>query len=68
MLAILRGLEGDLEAQLVAGTRDAPELDPVEAGDDAELVELGVARISWALYLYWDAMARFKEQLASLQT
>jgi 2-methylisocitrate lyase-like PEP mutase family enzyme len=34
----------------------------------AELAELGVVRVSWALYLYWDAMARFKEQLASLQT
>jgi 2-methylisocitrate lyase-like PEP mutase family enzyme len=32
----------------------------------AELATLGVARVSWALYLYWDAMARFKEQLASL--
>jgi 2-methylisocitrate lyase-like PEP mutase family enzyme len=32
----------------------------------AELAELGVARVSWALYLYWDAMARFKEQIASL--
>jgi 2-methylisocitrate lyase-like PEP mutase family enzyme len=26
----------------------------------------GVARVSWALYLYRDAMARFTEQLASL--
>jgi 2-methylisocitrate lyase-like PEP mutase family enzyme len=34
----------------------------------AELAQLGAARVSWALYLYWDAMARFKEQLASLQT
>jgi 2-methylisocitrate lyase-like PEP mutase family enzyme len=34
----------------------------------AELAELGAARVSWALYLYWDAMARFKQQLASLQT
>ena len=33
----------------------------------AELADLGVARVSWALYLYWDAMARFKEQLASLE-
>ena len=33
----------------------------------AELAALGVARVSWALYLYWDAMARFKEQLASLE-
>jgi 2-methylisocitrate lyase-like PEP mutase family enzyme len=32
----------------------------------AELAAAGVARVSWALYLYWDAMARFKEQLASL--
>src|SRR5918999_287548 len=30
----------------------------------AELAALGVARVSWALYLYWDAMARFKEQIA----
>jgi 2-methylisocitrate lyase-like PEP mutase family enzyme len=34
----------------------------------AELAELGAARVSWALFLYWDAMARFREQLASLQT
>jgi hypothetical protein len=33
----------------------------------AELAALGAARISWALYLYWDAMARFSEQLASLR-
>ncbi len=33
----------------------------------AELAELGVVRVSWALYLYWDAMARFREQLASIQ-
>ena len=32
----------------------------------AELAELGAVRVSWALYLYWDAMARFKEQIASL--
>jgi 2-methylisocitrate lyase-like PEP mutase family enzyme len=31
-----------------------------------ELAALGVARVSWALFLYWDAMARFSEQLASL--
>jgi 2-methylisocitrate lyase-like PEP mutase family enzyme len=39
-----------------------------EGPPPAELAALGVARISWALFLYWDAMARFKEQLASLQT
>jgi 2-methylisocitrate lyase-like PEP mutase family enzyme len=38
-----------------------PEGPPV-----GELAGLGVARVSWALFLYWDAMARFKEQLASL--
>jgi 2-methylisocitrate lyase-like PEP mutase family enzyme len=32
----------------------------------AELAALGAARVSWALFLYWDAMARFKEQLAAL--
>jgi 2-methylisocitrate lyase-like PEP mutase family enzyme len=33
----------------------------------AELSELGVARVSWGLLLYRDAVARFEEQLASLQ-
>jgi 2-methylisocitrate lyase-like PEP mutase family enzyme len=33
----------------------------------AELVELGVARVSWATLLYRDAMARFQDQLTSLQ-
>jgi 2-methylisocitrate lyase-like PEP mutase family enzyme len=33
----------------------------------AELAALGVARVSWGLLLYRDAMARFEEQLASLQ-
>jgi 2-methylisocitrate lyase-like PEP mutase family enzyme len=33
----------------------------------AELAELGVARVSWGPFLYWEAMARFEEQLASLQ-
>jgi len=33
----------------------------------AELAALGVARVSWGLFLYLDAMARFGEQLASLQ-
>ncbi len=31
-----------------------------------ELAALGVARVSWGLFLYWDAMDRFKQQLASL--
>jgi len=37
-----------------------------EGPGPAELAALGVARVSWALYLYWDAMARFKEQLVAL--
>jgi 2-methylisocitrate lyase-like PEP mutase family enzyme len=32
----------------------------------AELSALGVARVSWGPLLQWDAIARFKEQLASL--
>ena len=32
-----------------------------------ELAELGVARVSWGPLLYLDAMARFAEQLGSLQ-
>jgi 2-methylisocitrate lyase-like PEP mutase family enzyme len=33
----------------------------------AELGKLGVARVSWGVLLYRDAVARFEEQLASLQ-
>jgi 2-methylisocitrate lyase-like PEP mutase family enzyme len=33
----------------------------------AELAALGVARVSWGPYLYWEAMARFEERLGSLQ-
>jgi 2-methylisocitrate lyase-like PEP mutase family enzyme len=33
----------------------------------ADLAALGVARVSWATLLYRDAMARFEDQLASLQ-
>jgi 2-methylisocitrate lyase-like PEP mutase family enzyme len=33
----------------------------------AELAALGVARVSWAVLLYRDAMARFEDQLSSLQ-
>jgi 2-methylisocitrate lyase-like PEP mutase family enzyme len=32
-----------------------------------ELAALGVARVSWGPFLYWQAMARLSEQLASLQ-
>jgi 2-methylisocitrate lyase-like PEP mutase family enzyme len=33
----------------------------------AELAAVGVARVSWGTFLYLEAMARFTEQLASLQ-
>ena len=33
----------------------------------AELAALGVARVSWGILLYIDAMRRFEEQLASLR-
>ena len=33
----------------------------------AELAALGVARVSWGHFLFHDAMARFGDQLASLQ-
>jgi 2-methylisocitrate lyase-like PEP mutase family enzyme len=39
-----------------------PQMPPL-----AELAALGVARVSWATLLYRDAMARFADQLASLQ-
>jgi 2-methylisocitrate lyase-like PEP mutase family enzyme len=32
-----------------------------------ELAALGVARVSWGHLLYHDAMARFKDQLVTLQ-
>jgi 2-methylisocitrate lyase-like PEP mutase family enzyme len=33
----------------------------------AELAAMGVARVSWGVLLYRDAMARFEDQLASLE-
>jgi 2-methylisocitrate lyase-like PEP mutase family enzyme len=38
-----------------------------EGPPPAELASLGVARVSWGPSLYWDAMARFTEQLASVK-
>ena len=37
-----------------------------QAPSIAELSALNVARVSWGPLLHWEAMARFKEQLASL--
>lgn len=38
-----------------------------EAPSPAELGDLGVARVSWGILLWLDAMARFNEQLASIK-
>ncbi len=38
-----------------------------QAPSPAELAALGVARVSWGPFLYFDAMARFQEHLASLR-
>jgi 2-methylisocitrate lyase-like PEP mutase family enzyme len=32
----------------------------------AELAELGVARVSWATFLYRESIARFQDRLGSL--
>jgi 2-methylisocitrate lyase-like PEP mutase family enzyme len=39
-----------------------PQLQPLE-----EVAALGVARVSWAVFLFFDAMEHFGEQLASLR-
>jgi 2-methylisocitrate lyase-like PEP mutase family enzyme len=39
-----------------------------QAPSNAELAELGVARVSWGPLLQWDAMARFQEELASIRS
>ena len=56
LLGFLSKVRGSVN---VARLRQAPSL--------AELAELGVARVSWGPLLYWDAMARFAEQLGSLR-
>jgi len=38
-----------------------------QAASLAELAELGVARVSWAVFLFRAAMARFEDQLSSLR-
>jgi 2-methylisocitrate lyase-like PEP mutase family enzyme len=40
---------------------------PNTASPLADLAELGVARVSWGPFLFRDAMARFADELASLQ-
>ena len=56
----LRSFMSEVTAPVnVARLPQAPSLD--------ELAELGVARVSWGPFLYFGAMAHFKDQLASLQ-
>jgi 2-methylisocitrate lyase-like PEP mutase family enzyme len=56
----LRGFISEVGVPVnVARVPQAPSL--------AELAALGVARVSWGPFLYRDAMARFVDQLASLQ-
>jgi 2-methylisocitrate lyase-like PEP mutase family enzyme len=38
-----------------------------QGASTSELTELGIARVSWAIFLYVDAMAHFEERLATLQ-
>lgn len=42
--------------------------DPLPVGPQiAELAALGIARLSWGPLLHWDALARFKDKLATLR-
>ena len=56
----LRGFLSEVRGSVNVGR--LPQAPPL-----AELAELGVARVSWGPLLYWDAMARFGEKLASLR-
>ena len=40
---------------------------PVVATTSGDVAAVGVARVSWGPFLHLDVMARFEEQLASLQ-
>jgi len=44
-----------------------PEITASPRTPAAELAAFGVARVSWALYLYFASMAHFEDQLRSLQ-
>src|SRR3954451_21998966 len=58
--AALRGLMSEVSGPVnVVRLPQAPSL--------AELAELDVARVSWGILLYREAIARFEEQLASLR-
>ena len=60
--------EEDALRQFISGITAPVNVTRLPQGPSlAELAALGVARVSWAVLLYRDAMARFAEQLASLQ-
>jgi 2-methylisocitrate lyase-like PEP mutase family enzyme len=53
----------------MAEVRGAVNLVPLPQSPPlAELAALGAARVSWGPFLYWEAMTRFGDQVAALQT
>ena len=60
--------ETDALRRFMSEVRGLVNVAPLPEGPSvAELAALGLARLSWGPLLHWDAMARFKEQLASLR-
>jgi len=60
--------ERDALRRFMAGVHGAVNVVRLpQAPSPAELADLGVARVSWGLLLYGEAMARFTDQLAALQ-
>jgi 2-methylisocitrate lyase-like PEP mutase family enzyme len=59
--------EPDALRRFMAEVRGAVNVIRLPQTSLAELAELGVARVSWATLLHREAMARFEDQLASLQ-
>jgi 2-methylisocitrate lyase-like PEP mutase family enzyme len=60
--------ETDALRRFISGVRGPVNVVPLpQAPALAELAALGVARVSWGILLHVDAMARFADQLASLQ-
>jgi 2-methylisocitrate lyase-like PEP mutase family enzyme len=60
--------EPDALSQFMSEVRGPVNVVPLPQSPSlAELTAAGVARVSWGPFLYWDAMARFGEHVASLQ-
>ncbi len=61
-------MEADALRRFMSGVRGPMNIARLQrAPSVAELAALGVARVSWGPLLQRDAIARFKDQLASLQ-